>query len=252
MKEELSRGEIVMNRYVAVAMFALVVALPGCISLSGCGGAHERVNGSVSVRSGEQAQDVSTVNGAIRIEEDATVREASTVNGSIELGARSKASSLETVNGGISLGEGAQVARGIETVNGSVSLDKSVHIARGVSAVNGAVSLDSGAEVGGRVENVNGHIQLTAAHIGGGIQTASGSIDIGANSRVEGGIVVEKSHGMHFGKPAVPRVVIGPGAVVQGTLRFERQVKLYVSDSATIGPVEGAVPERFAGDHPPE
>lgn len=133
-----------------------------------------------------------------------------------------------------------------------MSLDKSAHIAGSVNTVNGAVSLDSGAKIGGRVENVNGHIQLTAAHVGGGIHTVSGSIDIGANSRIEGGIVVEKSRGMHFGKPTVPRVVIGPGAIVQGTLRFERQVKLYVSDSATIGPVEGAVPEKFAGDRPPE
>jgi hypothetical protein len=38
---------------------------------------------------------------------------------------------------------------------------------------------------------------------------------------------------------------------VKGTLRFERPVELYVSDRATIGPVEGATPVKFSGDRPP-
>jgi hypothetical protein len=46
--------------------------------------------------------------------------------------------------------------------------------------------------------------------------------------------------------------VIGPGAAVKGTLRFKREVKLYVSDRATIGPVEGATAIKFTGDRPPD
>jgi hypothetical protein len=38
---------------------------------------------------------------------------------------------------------------------------------------------------------------------------------------------------------------------VQGDLRFEREVKLYVSDKETIGPVMGATPIPFAGDTAP-
>jgi len=48
-----------------------------------------------------------------------------------------------------------------------------------------------------------------------------------------------------------PRIVIGPGATVQGDLRFERTVRLFVSDKATIGPVTGATPIPFSGDIPP-
>jgi hypothetical protein len=48
-----------------------------------------------------------------------------------------------------------------------------------------------------------------------------------------------------------PRIVIGPGASVQGELRFERKVQLYVSDRATIGPVSGATAIRFSGEDPP-
>jgi len=35
-------------------------------------------------------------------------------------------------------------------------------------------------------------------------------------------------------------------------LAFERPVKLYVSDKATIGPVPGATPVRFSGERPTE
>ncbi|MEJ1966759.1 MAG: hypothetical protein WDO56_36525 [Gammaproteobacteria bacterium] len=46
----------------------------------------------------------------------------------------------------------------------------------------------------------------------------------------------------------IPRVVIGPGSVVQGTLMFDREVKLYVNDTAKIGPVEGATAQMYSGD----
>jgi hypothetical protein len=38
---------------------------------------------------------------------------------------------------------------------------------------------------------------------------------------------------------------------VQGDLRFERKVRLYVSDKATIGTVTGATAMTFSGDTPP-
>ena len=39
--------------------------------------------------------------------------------------------------------------------------------------------------------------------------------------------------------------VVGPGSRVAGTLNFERKVSLYVSDQATIGPVQGATAARL-------
>ena len=69
-------------------------------------------------------------------------------------------------------------------------------------------------------------------------------------SRVEGGILVQKSSGGLF-LSEDPLIVIGPGAMVQGELRFERKVRLYVSDRATIGTVTGATPIPFTGDNPP-
>ena len=87
--------------------------------------------------------------------------------------------------------------------------------------------------------------------MGGGIETVSGDIDIGANSHVEGGILVDADHSwFHFGSSRDPRIVIGPHAVVQGALTFKREVTLYVSDSATVGKIDGAKAIRFSGDKP--
>ena len=76
-------------------------------------------------------------------------------------------------------------------------------------------------------------------------------IEVGADSRVDHGILVEKSNSwFNFGSNQPPRVVIGPRAVVQGTLVFEREVELYVSDTARIGEVKGATPIKFSGENP--
>lgn len=192
----------------------------------------DKINGSIRVENDQRAGDLSTVNGSIRVGDKATVQDIDTVNGSVTLGDEATADEIDNVNGSITIGEKARVARGIDSVNGSLTLER-------------------GADVGGKVENVNGQIRLVAAHVGGGIFTTNGDIEVGANSRVENGIRVDKVDKSWFHKPKVPRIVIGPGAVVQGTLRFEREVKLYVSDSATIGTVEGATPVKYSGDVAP-
>jgi hypothetical protein len=191
-----------------------------------------KVNGSVSVDSGQHAGDVSTVNGAVDIADNAVVQKASTVNGSIELGDKAQATAVETVNGEITLGRDARISHTVEATNGSI------HLAQN-------------ADVSGRLSNVNGAIALDAAHVGGGIETVSGDINVGANSRVEGGILVNESHSfMHWGNDHLPHIVIGPHAVVQGTLEFHRQVMLQVSNSAQIGVVKGATPVAFSGAAP--
>ena len=172
------------------------------------------------------------------------------INGSIEVAPGSKLDhDVSTVNGSITLGEGASVKKA-ETVNGSITLGPRA-AATNVSTVNGRLTLDQDANVTGPISNVNGEIRLSAAHVAGGIRTTNGGIDIGANSRVEGGILVEKpSMGWFSWKGKAPRIVIGPGAAVQGTLKFEREVELHVSDRATIGPVVGATAVKFSGETP--
>lgn len=221
-----------MRRFPTVLIIAaLAFGLPALTNASS--NDIDKVNGAVQVDAGQQVGDVSTVNGAVRIGDGASVHKASTVNGSVELGEKAQASELGTVNGAITLGRNSRVSGE-------------------VSAVNGHIQLASGAEIGGKLDNVNGTIELDAAHVAGGISTVNGDIEIGANSRVEGGILVEKpNYGwFHWGRERTPLVVIGPHAVVQGTLEFRREVVLKVSDSAQIGPVKGATVVKFSGANP--
>jgi len=234
-----------MNRGSILALAFALAALPAFAV------EHEPSSGNVSVKSGEQASDLSTVNGGVRVEENASVRKVNTVNGAIELESSTSAKSLDSVNGGILVGDNAQIADHVATVNGGVALGKDTRVAGTVSAVNGTVALDDGTEVNGRIASVSGRIHLAAAHVCGGLKTETGDIVVGANARVEGGILVWKSRKPSEGIQPVPLVVIGPGAVVEGPIRFEREVKFFVSDTAQIGPVEGAVPTTFSGAQPP-
>jgi hypothetical protein len=47
-------------------------------------------------------------------------------------------------------------------------------------------------------------------------------------------------------------VVIGPNAVVDGPLVFERTVELHVHATARTGAITGATALRFTGDTPPK
>ncbi|HWM66838.1 MAG TPA: hypothetical protein VNO35_09645 [Steroidobacteraceae bacterium] len=223
-----------IHKCVLTSMAALILASTTGPVLASDDEDHNKVLGSVHVRSGEHADKATTVNGSVDIGANAVVKHAETVNGSITIHDHATVDSVETVNGTIDIGQGAHVAGKVELVNGNMTLD-------------------TGADVGGHLSNVNGSIQLTAAHVGGGIETKNSNLTVGANSRVEGGILYdESSEGWFsfFGTPKVPQVIIGPGAIVKGSLRFRREVKLYVSDQATIGPVEGATVIRFSGARP--
>jgi len=193
----------------------------------------DKVNGDVHVSAGQHAGKASSVNGDVEVGNHAVVEKASTVNGAVKLGHQAQAGEIDTVNGGIDLATGARVQGKVE-------------------AVNGDIRLEQGAEVDGHLSNVNGTITLDDAHAASGIETVAGDITVGANSRVEGGILVDKPNNgwFHWGSTHKPVIVIGPHAVVQGTLEFRRDVVLKVSDSAQIGPVKGATVEKFNGATP--
>lgn len=211
-------------------VLAVMIALAGC---GYNGDESTKINGPIHVPAGKPAGAVATVNGSIQIDDNAAVTSAKTVNGSVHLGEHTTATSLVSVNGAISLGAGS-------------------HVSGSVSSVNGELTLGESAEVAGALSNVNGMITLAGAHVGGGIRTINGSMSITGPSRVEGGILVKKPSGVVVETNTdIPRIVIGPGATIQGELRFERKVQLYVSDKATIGTVSGATPIPFTGDTPP-
>ncbi len=214
----------------------------------------DKVNGSITAAAGQQYGTLETVNGSIRIEAGARVGNAETVNGSVQLAEHAQAGSLETVNGSIKLADDAR-AGAVGTVNGSVRLGRLVRIDGAVETVNGSIFADRGSRIARNVETVNGAIGLVDTDVGGNIETVNGNITVGIGSHVDGGIKVEKPTRnwmpISFGKRRPPRIIIGPGAVVEGPLVFEREVKLYVHSSARIGPVTGAVAVRYAGARAP-
>jgi hypothetical protein len=202
----------------------LAAAFAGC--LAGCGPVG--VNGPVEVPAGSSAEGATTINGSVTVGDGAQVGETATVNGGVHLGANVTALSARTVNGGIEIGSGTRISHDVEAVNGTIRLSK-------------------GVDVGGAVKNINGGIRIDAAHVSNGVSTFTGDIEVGHGSHVQGGIHVQMPD---FGNDEhrTPRIVIGADSVVEGTLKFDREVKLLVSDTAKIGPVEGATVQLFSGD----
>ena len=100
---------------------------------------------------------------------------------------------------------------------------------------------------------MNGQITVDGGHVAGQLRTVSGSITVLNGARVDGGILVETpGFSISFTKPTPPRIVIGAGCTVTGTLKFGREVKLYVSDQVKqIGKIEGATAIKFSGASPP-
>ncbi len=207
-----------------------------------------------SVVSAREYGDVDKVNGGISIEDNSTAGTLETVNGGISLGDNVRAHALETVNGGIRIGANGKVGS-IETVNGGITIGRRTVVAGDVDAVNGGVKLQAGAKVEGHVENVNGGVVAVGSTIGRGITTVNGEILLDQGTQVRGGIHVEKPHGwgnlIQFGDSKPPRVVVGRNSIVDGELKFDREVRLYVHQTARIGHVTGATPTRYTSDEAP-
>lgn len=196
-------------------------------------GSLSTVNGGITVQAGARVRGAETVNGGISLGEGAEVGKAETVNGGITLANRVRLGQAETVNGGIRIGEACEIDGSVETVNGGIRIGQGSRVGRNADTVNGAITLE-GAVVRGRVRTVNGDILL----------------DKGAEA---GSIQVEKPNRgwWNWGTETLPRVVIGRNAKVHGPMVFEREVRLFVHASASIGEVQGATPVRYEGDEAP-
>lgn len=190
-----------------------------------------RVNGSIHLAAGQQNGDAATATGDISVDDHATFGSASTVTGDIWVGAG---------------------ARGIsaKAVNGKITLDKGAKLSGEMSSVDGRLTLNEGAEAGS-VSNVNGTITLNDATVDQDVATVNADILVNGHSRILGGIHVHKLPiGVLQGAKEPAHIIIGPGATVQGAMKFDRPVKLYVSDKASVGAIDGASPTAFSGDTP--
>ncbi|HEX2139267.1 MAG TPA: hypothetical protein VHG33_06100 [Woeseiaceae bacterium] len=211
-------------------------------------------NENVDIEAGSESGGESTVNGSIDVGSDAIVNGAlETVNGSIRIERNAQVGNVETVNGRIRLAAGV-TAEEVASVNGSISLDEQA-TADSVSVVNGKIRLEPGAQVASGVGNVNGEVVITGAEIGGDLSTVNGDVTLTENARLRGNLVVEEPDGLNWnGDRREPRIVIGPGARVDGEIVLEHEVELFISETAEVGGVTGVMSMddavRFSGDRP--
>jgi hypothetical protein len=239
-----------------------IVTVNGTIHVSGEHADVTSFSRNVDVDGSQYPGDLSTINGAIFVDSGQKAARVSAINGSIHVGADASVGDVTTVNGAVALGTGVTAAS-LHTVNGSIGAGAGTHIKGELRTVNGGINLAEGVDIAGDLSNFNGRMHLVGVHVGGSVRTTNGDIYVGSGSRIDGGVRVsdlKSNHGpdnwftrLLFGDyngPAqrVPTIIIAPGAVVSGTLHFERDVKLYVSSRAKIGRVEGATPSAYAGD----
>ena len=222
---------------------SLAIALALCLSTAAL--AHETDD--------HEGRDRSRVMGGLNADEGETVGDMETVNGGISVEERAHAGSLQTVNGGIDVEDDAEI-KDASTVNGGIELGQRVRVAGDLETVNGGIRVDFLSKIGGDVGTVNGGITVRQTDVGGRIRLVNGDVTVGAKSHVHGGILVEKNKGIDFGwgnrKPRVPRIIIGPNAIVDGELRFERKVDLYVHTTAKVGTVIGATAQPYTDTIP--
>lgn len=195
----------------------------------------ERISGDITAEAGQAYGDLETVSGDVEIGDNARIEDASTVSGDIDAGDGVTAESLSSVSGDVEVGRNARVSGDLESVSGDVFVDR-------------------GSQVGGDIETVSGSIGIVETEVAGGIETVSGDVTVGDGSRVRGSLRVEKPDnglGISFGGRK-PRIVVGPGAVVEGPMVFEREVTLYVHDTARTGKITGATAIRFSTPTPPK
>lgn len=224
-------------------LVSLLLALPACAS----------VNKSIDIDAGDTSDGASTVNGKITVGAGATVNgDVSSVNGSIRIGEGATVADAETVNGGLRVADNVR-SKSLSTVNGSIDVASDVTVEGDVTAVNGRITVGGGSKVANDLGNVNGDIELERSEVGGDVSTTNGDVELADGAVIAGDLVVEKPGGWNS-SGGTPRIVIGPGSRVEGVIRLEREVKLYISDSAEVGGVEGVMSMddavRFSGNRP--
>lgn len=221
------------------ALLLSVVALAGC-----------NVNKNIDVPANAHwSSGTSTINGVITVGAGAVVDGGlRTINGAIHLGAGAQTGDLTIVNGGIALADGAHAGK-LEGVNTAVTLGKHALIGADIAIVNGDLRSAPGARIQGSAAVVNGDLALCGTVVSGGLSFVNGTVWLADSSSVQDDITAKQPQGSSGNNPP-PVVVIGPHALVGGSIIFERPGQLYVSDSAVIHAVQGATAVKFSGNAP--
>lgn len=240
-------AKLITKSLLTITLLSVLLALPAFGAT---------VNKSVKIAAGTEASGASSVNGSVTVGENAVVTGGvNTVNGTVRVDRGATIESASTVNGGVKIADDVE-ADDLSTVNGSIKVGKSVTVMGEIEAVNGRITVESGTTIAKNVGNINGQIDLSGATIGGDVSTVNGDINVVEGTLVKGDIIVEKPSGWGWGKDKnrKPRIVVGPGSTVEGVIELEREVELFISETASVGGVSGVMSMddavRFSGDRP--
>jgi len=207
------------------------------------------INGSITIgRDCRINGKIRNVNGQVRISENARVGQVSNTNGSISIASGARTGAIGNTNGRIRLADSIRVEGGVVSTNGPVETGAEVHVDGDIQTANGRIRTGTGSVITGEVETTNGSIELVGTEAAG-VSGANGSIELLDGTRIAGDVYVRRPSGSNSSS-RLPRVVIGADTVVEGTLQFERDVELYIHETARTGQVIGAEPIRFSGDSP--
>lgn len=214
------------------------------------------VNKSIKIAAGTESGGATSVNGSISVGENAVVTgDVKTVNGAIHIAAGASIESATTVNGRIGISDNVQ-SESLTTVNGSITVGKSAVVDGSITVVNGRIEINDGSTVSRDISHVNGEIEVSGAEVGGDISSVNGDIDIIHGAVIKGDIKIEKPSSWSWRRlmDRKPRIVIGPGSSVEGVIDLEREVELFISETATVGGVTGVMTMedavRFSGERP--
>ena len=228
-------------------LLALLIMAPAV-----AGSLHKSINlGDNSENDGQ-----SSVNGSISVGDNAIVNGSlDTVNGTIRIGKNTKVTGdADTVNGSIRIDSGSSVDD-VDSVNGSIRIAEKVTVDGKIDVVNGKISVANGTTVADSVGNVNGEIEIVGAEVGGNLSTVNGDVSLSDQATLRGDLVVEKPGGWNWNRNSrKPKVIIGPGSTVVGQIVLEREVELFISETAEVGGVSGEMSiddaVRFSGERP--
>ncbi len=224
-------------RVCAVLLCAVVAASAGC---------NGTVSNDIRVLAGTASSaGAVTVNGNVLVGEHVDVAQGDfrTVNGDIRIGAGAQVDACTSVHGRITVGEGARTGP-LEAVNGDLAVARAALVNGPINLVNGKVRIDHETRVIGNVGTVNGESEIHGSVVGGNVVNYNGAITITEGTEVLGDVIVRDTVGVNGQR--IPRVVIGPHAVVAGRLVFERPVRLYIHDTATVADAGGFASAKFS------
>ncbi len=223
---------------VVTAAFTMLVLNPGLIQSAL---ANSSVNRSVSIEANSALDDVSSVNGDVALAAGANAKDLSNVNGDIELGGNNTVQDISCVNGSIAAAKTLRVNGDVSNVNGDIEFGLDSHVSGELTTVNGALNF-AGGSVGKDINTVNGDLELGTVTVQGDIFTTWGDVVLNG-AAVLGELRVKKPRVSNWwGKdPQPPRIVIGPGARVAGTITLEHPAKIYVHKDAQNPRISGAM-----------